>query len=107
MFFKTIVFLNAGAILALLTFIGSAPETVSISIELLSLKKAIFSFLVGILTMFAALAFSYAYTATNPTNMFHQSADLWVIKVNLALGGLAAFAFAAGVTFVLCGTYAN
>jgi len=105
-FLKTIILLNGGAILALLTFIGNSTANPAVQFDLANIKVAMWSFLAGISSMLVALLFSYSYTATAPEYGYHQFWDRHIIPVNSSLGFVSLACFIAGVSSLILGAKA-
>ena len=62
MSYRFLITLNAGAFIVLLTFIGNISESPLFTIELESLKIAMYSFLSAIILTFASVTVSYIST---------------------------------------------
>ena len=94
-YLRTVVLLNGGAILALLTFMGNASDSAAIQFSLGSVQTAMLAFLFGIVVNLIALIVSYTFTATAPQQRYHQFWDRWIIALNavMALTSLGAFVY--------------
>jgi hypothetical protein len=102
-YLRTLVLLNGGAILALLTFLGSASTSPIVQFDLASIKCAMWAFLVGISLMLFALLISYSYTATAPEQSWRKFWDDRIITLNSVLGLGALIAFFVGVSSLILG----
>lgn len=103
-FVRTSILLNSGAILAVLTFAGSADVSRMIWFEFGSIRCAMWSFLIGIASILLALIFSYSYTATAPCYAWHKFWDDWIILFNSILGIVSMGAFLVGVAILISGS---
>ena len=101
---RTTILLNSGAILAVLTFAGNADATRMIWFELGSIKCAMWSFLIGIVSILLALIFSYSYTATAPQYAWHKFWDDWIILFNSILSIVSVVSFVVGVAMLISGS---
>jgi hypothetical protein len=102
-YLRTLVLLNGGAILALLTFLGNASTSPIVEFDLGSIKSSMVAFLVGITSMLLALLISYSYTATAPEYSWHKFWNMWIIRLNSGLGLGALIAFIVGVSILISG----
>ena len=100
-FAKTLITMNAGAILALLTIIGGAKEQSLFTFEVSSLQWAMGLFLAGVVLILIALLISYVFYAHPSESKAHQFFDRNIIKINGALAVISLFCFAGGVIFLL------
>ena len=100
---RTIVLLNGGAILALLSFIGQSSTDAAIQFDLSSVKCAMWSFLLGIVSILFGLIISYSYTATAPGWSYKEFWDARIIKFNSFLGIASLLAFVFGVASLIFG----
>ena len=103
-FLRTMVTLNGGAILALLTFVGNSNSQSAFTVDLISIKMAMGSFLVAIGAMLLALLASYTYTALAPEVKIRAYLDTKIIGLNAILGIVSLASFCFGVVKVLSGT---
>lgn len=103
-FVRTAILINAGAILAILTFAGNADSSRMIWFEFESIKSAMWSFLVGIGSILLALIFSYSYTATAPQYSWHKFWDRWIITFNCGFASTSVGAFLFGVATLINGS---
>lgn len=102
-YFRTVVLLNGGAILALLTFMGNASDGAAVQFSLASVKAAMSAFLVGIVVMLIALIISYSYTATGPGYRYRDYWDKKIIAANAVLASVSLIAFVCGVANLISG----
>ena len=100
-FAKTLITMNAGAILALLTFIGGAKEQSLLTFEISSLQWAMGFFLVGIVSILIALLVSYVFYAHPPEEDVHQFLNKHIVIINGALAVISLASFTGGVMFLL------
>lgn len=105
-FVRTTIILNSGAILAILTFAGNADAARMIWFEFESIKCAMRSFLLGIVSILLALIISCSYTATAPQYAWHKFWDKWIIRFNSFLGIVSVGAFVVGVGILISGSVA-
>ena len=106
-YLRTVVLLNGGAILALLTFLGNSKLDAAVQFTLGSVKTALLAFLVGIVAILIGSIISYTYTATAPEYSSRKFWNKWIITRNtlLAMASLSAFVF--GVSSLICGASAT
>ncbi len=93
--------MNAGAILALLTFIGGAKEQSLFTFEASSLQWAMGFFLAGIVLILFALLVSYIFYAHPPEDNVHQFLNEYIVKINGTLAVVSLASFTVGVIFLL------
>ncbi|MFX0542195.1 hypothetical protein ACEWPM_010745 [Roseovarius sp. S4756] len=93
-FAKTLITMNAGAILALLTFIAGAKNQSLFTFSVWSLQWAMALFLAGIVSILLALLVSYYFYAHPPESKTHQFLNKFIAVVN------AFFAFSSTAFFV-------
>ena len=103
-FLRTIILLNAGAILAILTFIGNAETSHIIQFEIDSIKCAMWAFLVGITSTLTGLVISYSYTASAPQTCWHKFWDKYLIRLNFLIAAISVSAFVYGVARLINGS---
>ena len=106
-FLRTIILLNGGAILSVLTFMGNVQEHSAIVFELRSIQCAMWAFLAGIVSILIGLVVSYSYTATAPEYCWHKFWDSWIIPLNSILAVVSIAAFVFGVGSLIFGSYAT
>jgi len=102
-YLRTIVLLNGGAILAVLTLAGNAREDTLFFFSLASIKAAMWAFLIGITSVLIALLFSYSYTASAPETGWRNFWDQWIIRFNSVLALAAIVSFVFGVSMLIMG----
>lgn len=102
-FVKTLILLNGGAIIAVLTCLGNASTQTVVGIEVPSIVWAIALFLVSILLSLAALGVSYTFYGVNEDHPYHRFWNNWIVPFNTVAMLAALFGFAAGVITLLCG----
>ncbi|WP_170402736.1 hypothetical protein [Ruegeria arenilitoris] len=100
---RSIILLNAGGILALLTFLGNASAQTAVSISLSAIKLAMASFLAGISAILLALLVSYSFTASAPGTSYHKFWDKHIIATNTVLGIASLGIFVFGVASLIKG----
>lgn len=99
---RTIITLNSGAFVVLLTFIGNTAAQSKFSVPLGALKCAMFSFLAGITLAFISIAYTYAASqAVSPYPKPPKKFDGWFVYFVTVIAGLALIAFLAGVGIVI------
>ncbi|MFZ1725869.1 MAG: hypothetical protein WAU13_04325 [Albidovulum sp.] len=99
---RTIVTLNSGAFVVLLTFIGNTAAQSRFAVPLWNLKAAMFSFLAGIALAFAAIAYTYVVSQkASPYPMPSKKSDGWFVPIVVVITGLAVVAFLFGVFVVI------
>jgi hypothetical protein len=103
-FLRSILLLNGGGILALLTFLGNASAQTMVTIPLQSIKWAMFCFLVAISTMMLGLLVSYAFTATTPGSKFSEFWNYHIVTLNSILGAVSLSAFIVALSILIVGT---
>ena len=103
-FLRTIIILNAGAILAVLTFVGNATNDSQIVFEISSIRCAMRAFLIGIVSTLVGLIVSYSYTATAPEYRWHKFWDRHIILFNSSLAIVSVAAFSWGVCSLIAGS---
>jgi uncharacterized membrane protein YidH (DUF202 family) len=101
---KTLVTLNSGAIVVLLTFLGNAAAQTQYTLNLYGIKNSLLSFLVGIAS--AALVVAVAYVDSMRMSPYGNSKTLkdsaaLTIYVSLSLVSFACFIL--GVLIVISG----
>ncbi|MFT6451081.1 MAG: hypothetical protein ACJA06_000562 [Halocynthiibacter sp.] len=101
--FRVLITLNAGAILAMLTYVGGANNTSQLSIATVELIRAMWCFLGGIVSILIALLVSYAFTASIPESRFSDFFNKWIVLTNAVLGIACLALFGSGVAFLILG----
>jgi hypothetical protein len=103
-YLRTMVTLNGGAILALLTFIGNAQAQTAFFVPLHTLRLSLACFLVALVSLLVALVVSYSFTATAPESRYSIFWNRWIVALNSILALMSLVTFALGVLFLLLGT---
>lgn len=98
---KTLVTINAGAILAVVTFIAGAKKKSLFTSEVWSLQYAMASFMTGIVTILCALIISYFFYAHPPESKTHQFFNRHIVIVNGFMAVIALACFVGGVSILL------
>jgi hypothetical protein len=106
-FLRTMILLNGGAILALLTFLGSSSAQTELMIELYHVKKALLSFIAAIISVLLGLVISYSYTASAPETCYSQFWNNHIVKANTFLGVVTIAFFVWGVLILIAGVSAR
>jgi len=96
-FVRSIILLNSGAFAVLLAYMASATSDALIIFEIGGLQTAMYSFLVGILSILLALIVSYFYTALNFESRVRAWLDNKVIPANVFLALISLSVFGYGV----------
>lgn len=105
---KTILTLNSGAFVVLLTFIGNSAEKSGFLVPLWNVKNGMFCFLIGIAVAFLVVADTYvASQQTTPYPTPDRKTDGWYTPIVVVLTGIAFVAFLAGVVIVISGVEAT
>jgi hypothetical protein len=101
---KTILTLNSGAFVVLLTFIGNTAAQSRFAVPLWNLKMALSLFLVGIALTFIAIAYAYFFAqAASPYPEQNPKSGSLHVAAPVVLASLAVVAFLSGVIFVIAG----
>lgn len=99
---KTIITLNSGAFVVLLTFIGNTAAQSKFSVPLGALKCAMLSFVFGITLAFVSIAYTYAASqAASPYPRPQKKTDGWFLYIVTVIAGLALVAFLIGVILLV------
>ena len=106
-YLRTMVILNGGAILALLTFIGNASAQSTVIISVGSIQVSICLFLIGIVTMMVSLVTSYVHEAVAPGSRVKYFLSKTVITINALCGLASLIFFVLGVSFIISGAQPN
>lgn len=106
-YFKAMILLNGGAIIALLTFIGNASDVAAIQFSLPYVRTALWFFLCGICSILVALIISYSYTATEHMALYHQFWDRFIIPTNCVLALISLASFVIGAASLILGAEAS
>jgi uncharacterized membrane protein YidH (DUF202 family) len=100
-FVKTLILINSGACVVLMTYMGNANNASAFGVPLPAVKWSLAAFLVGILSILSALGYSYFYTALHPSVKKKQSMDGLVIPFNTVCGLISLLAFVVGVIILI------
>ena len=101
---KTLITLNSGAFVVLLTFIGNTAAQSKYLVPLCNLKLAMFSFLTGIAFSFIVIAYTYVVSQkTSPYPKQAQKTDGWYVPITVIITALGFFCFVCGVSVVILG----
>ena len=104
---KTILTLNSGAFVVLLTFIGNSAENSIFVVPLWNIKSGMFCFLIGIAMAFVVVAYTYVVSQQiSPYLTPQRSTDGWYTPIVIVLTGIAFLAFLAGVVVIITGVQA-
>jgi hypothetical protein len=106
-FFRTIILLNGGAFVVLMTYLGGAKSDAAFLVSLEAIRFAMKAFLVALGAMLLALLISYLYTAMNHAVKLKKFLDSALIPLNVILSVIAIAAFVCGVLTLLNGTNSN
>ena len=99
---KTLITLNSGAFVVLLTFVGNAAAQSAFVVPIEPLKLAMFCFLAGIISAFFVIAFAYVNNMLmNPFDDSKGVGDGKAVLVYLLLSGFSLVAFTFGVYSVV------
>ena len=101
---KTLITLNSGAFVVLLTFIGNTAAQSKFLVPLENLKAAMFLFLGGIALSFLVIAYTYVLSqAASPYPIPDRKTDGWYVPIAVVLTALGFVCFVAGVIVVVSG----
>ncbi|TCO72054.1 hypothetical protein [Rhodovulum euryhalinum] len=101
---KTLMTLNSGGFVVLLTFLGNSSAQTAFLVTLGAIKLAMLSFLAGIVLAFLVIALAYVVALTsNPYTGRTALADWFVIPAYLIIAWLSLAAFSFAVWTVLSG----
>ncbi len=100
-FAKTLITMNAGAILALLTFIAGAKNQSLFTFAVWALQYAMALFLGGIISILMALFVSYIFYAHPPESKTHQCLNKFIVVLNGVFACSSMALFAGGVILLL------
>ncbi len=103
-FLRSILLLNGGGILALLTFLGNASAQTVVTIPLATIKVAMVCFLVAIAAMMLGLLISYSFTAMPPETKFAKFWDRHIVRLNFYMGVVSWAAFIIAVLILVAGS---
>ncbi|CAN1548170.1 hypothetical protein MCELHM10_02059 [Paracoccaceae bacterium] len=101
---KTLIGLNSGAFVVLLTFIGNTAAQSKFVVPLENLKLAMFLFLGGITFSFIVIAYTYvASHAASPYPTPNKRSDGWYVPLAVLLTAIGFICFVSGVVSVISG----
>jgi len=100
---KTLITLNAGGLLSLLTFIGNSSAQSRLTLSVSNVQMAIYFFLISIMCIFISMSASYVFYANPPKTKIHQWFDEHIIAINISLFMVSLFYFAYGILAVANG----
>lgn len=101
---KTLVTLNSGSIVVMLTFIGNAAAQTRYSLELNAIKLALYSFLFGITCSAIVVAVAYINSMRmSPYETKKGMGDTTALFIYVGFSILAFLAFVCGVVSVISG----
>ena len=101
---RTLVTLNSGAFVILLTFIGNTAAQSRFIVPLSNLKNSMYLFLTGLALSFAAIAYTYVITSkVSPYPEPPSRTDGWFIYIIVIVTAFAFLSFLAGVFVVISG----
>ena len=101
---KTLITLNSGAFVVLLTFIGNAAAQSLYLVPLWNIQFELFAFLAGIALSFIVIA--YTYVSSQGISPYPKSAkrtDGWFVPIAVGVSAIAFLCFLAGVIVVALG----
>jgi hypothetical protein len=101
---RSIITLNSGAFVVLLTFIGNTAAQSKYTVPLSNIKIGMSCFLIGIALSFVSIAYTYvASQEVSPYPKTEKKNDGSFVPVIVVVTGLAFLAFIVGVAIVICG----
>ena len=103
---KTLITLNSGAFVVLLTFVGNTAAQSKFTVPLPNLKCAMILFLVGIGFSFLVIAYTYVATqAATPYDAQKKRTDGWFVPISVLFTSLGFVSFLFGVLMVVLGVH--
>ncbi|MGJ8618568.1 MAG: hypothetical protein ACSHWS_17125 [Sulfitobacter sp.] len=102
-YLRTVVLLNGGAMIAVLTLVGNSTEKTAILFSLMSVKCSMVAFVLGIASILSALLVSYVFTANAPESKTSNFLNNYVVGINAFLGLLSLASFLAGSLILISG----
>ncbi len=102
-FFKSLILLNSGAIVVLVTHMGTAKSDAAFSFSLIAIKFSMAAFLIGIVLILVSILISYVYTALSPAEKLKHWLDTKIIGTNAVLSLASLSCFVCGVAFLVFG----
>lgn len=101
---KTLITLNSGAFVVLLTFIGNTAAQSQFLVPLQNLKMSMYLFLGGISLSFAVIAYTYVVSqSVSPYPQSPKKTVGWFMPIAVSLTSLSFFCFVFGVIAVVSG----
>lgn len=100
---RTLVLLNGGAIISVMTFLGNASSQTKVTIETIAITWSILAFLVSIVSVIFALGVSYTFYAIPTHSKYSLFWNNWIVLFNAILVLFSTGAFVVGVVFLLNG----
>ena len=101
---KTLITLNSGAFVVLLTFIGNTAAQSQFSVPLENLKFSMFCFLGGLATVFLSIVQTYVSSrAATPYVEEGKRPEWWFALLSVILPAMSFLTFVIGVVAVVCG----
>ena len=101
---KTLITLNSGAFVVLLTFIGNTAAQSKYLVPLWNIRLAMFLFLIGITLSFIVIAYTYvASQKTSPYPRQPQKTHGWFLPIAVIITAFGVFCFIGGVFAVISG----
>ncbi|AGI69560.1 hypothetical protein OAN307_c41620 [Octadecabacter antarcticus 307] len=102
-FMRTLILLNGGAILSVLTFLGNASSQTNVTIQTGCIISAMIAFLVAIVAVLLGLGVSYTFYAINEQSSWSQFWNNWIVPFNAVMGLTSLFGFTIGLVLLLLG----
>ena len=102
---KTLITLNSGAFVVLLTFIGNAAAQSQFVVPLQSLKFAMLCFLAGLAAVFLSIVQTYVSARrASPYNAEEdRRSEWWLALLSVLFPAISFLCFLVGVAVVVCG----
>ena len=101
---KSLLTLNAGAIIVLLTFVGNIDDSATVAFDIIRLKESMFAFLLGLSMVFGAITVTYFSAQQHLSNLgFSGQSFSWFIVKMVVPSALSFFAFVIGVFLAISG----
>jgi hypothetical protein len=101
---KTLITLNSGAFVVLLTFIGNTAAQSKFVVPLWNIKIGMSLFLGGIALSFTVIAYTYvASQQSSPYPKPTRKTDGWFVPIAVTVTGFAFACFVVGVAIVIIG----
>lgn len=101
---RTLVTLNSGAFVVLLTFIGNTAAQSKFMVPLHDLKIAMSLFLFGLFCTFLVLAYTYVMSqSVSPYWGRRKATDGWYVPISVTVSAVSFLCFISGVATVVRG----